>query len=61
MTDVLLIILVAIAFGIFFFFADYYEHKIIPLHASFIAGISVAYFFLIVLPEIAERLPAAPF
>ncbi len=61
MTDILIIILVAIAFGIFFFIADYYEHKIIQLHASFIAGISVAYFFLIVLPEIAERLPAAPF
>ncbi|MFX1426802.1 MAG: hypothetical protein ACFFBE_10150 [Promethearchaeota archaeon] len=61
MTDVLFIILVAIAFGIFFFIADYYEHKIIPLHASLIAGISVAYFFLIVLPEIAKRLPEAPF
>ncbi|MFX0004198.1 MAG: hypothetical protein ACFFAA_10025 [Promethearchaeota archaeon] len=61
MTDVLIILLVAIAFGIFFFIADFYEHKIIRLHASFIAGISVAYFFLIVLPEIAKRLPAAPF
>ncbi len=61
MTDVLIIFLVVIAFGIFFFIADYYEHKIVQLHASFIAGISVAYFFLIVLPEIAERLPAAPF
>jgi zinc transporter ZupT len=61
MTDVLILILVALVFGIFFFIADYYEHKIIQLHASFIAGISVAYFFLIVLPEIATRLPAAPF
>lgn len=59
--DVLITILIAVAFGIFFFIADYYEHKIIHLHASFIAGISVAYFFLIVLPEIAARLPAAPF
>ena len=61
MTDVLITLLIAIAFGIFFFIADYYEHKIIRLHSSFIAGISVAYFFLIVLPEIAEKLPAAPF
>jgi len=61
MTDVLITVLIAIAFGIFFFIADYYEHRIIRLHASFIAGISVAYFFLIVLPEIAEKLPAAPF
>jgi zinc transporter ZupT len=61
MADVLIIIFIAIAFGIFFFIADYYEHEIIRLHASFIAGISIAYFFLIVLPEIAQRLPAAPF
>ncbi|MFW9820705.1 MAG: hypothetical protein ACFFE5_13940 [Candidatus Thorarchaeota archaeon] len=61
MTDIVINILIAITFGIFFFIADYYEHKIIQLHASFIAGISVSYFFLIVLPEIAARLPAAPF
>ncbi|UCC19502.1 MAG: hypothetical protein JSV62_15600 [Promethearchaeota archaeon] len=61
MTVELIVIFISIAFGIFFFIADYYEHKIIQLHASIIAGISVAYFFLIVLPEIAERLPAAPF
>jgi zinc transporter ZupT len=62
MTDNLIIVIVlSFSFGIFFFIADYYEHKIVQLHASFIAGISVAYFFLIVLPEIAEKLPAAPF
>lgn len=62
MTENLIIVLVlSFTFGIFFFIADYYEHKIIQLHASFIAGISVAYFFLIVLPEIAQRLPEAPF
>jgi zinc transporter ZupT len=61
MTIYLLIIFISIAFGVFFFVADYYEHKIIKLHASFIAGISVAYFFLIVLPEIPKRLPEAPF
>ncbi|MFX0022713.1 MAG: hypothetical protein ACFE9S_10325 [Candidatus Hermodarchaeota archaeon] len=61
MTDILIALIVAIACGFFFFIADYYEHKISPLHASFIAGISVSYFFLIVLPEIAKRLPAVPF
>ncbi|MFW9826353.1 MAG: hypothetical protein ACFFEY_01895 [Candidatus Thorarchaeota archaeon] len=61
MTIFLLVLIISIAFGVFFFTADYYEHKIIKLHASFIAGISVAYFFLIVLPEIPERLPEAPF
>ncbi len=62
MTDDLIIVLIlALAFGVFLFIADYFEHKIIQLHASFIAGISVAYFFLIVLPEIAKRLPEFPF
>ncbi len=62
MTENLIVVLVlSFTFGFFFFIADYYEHKIIQLHASFIAGISVAYFFLIVLPEIALRLPEAPF
>ena len=61
MTFYLLVFFISIAFGIFFFIADYYENKIVKLHASFIAGISVAYFFLIVLPEIPERLPEAPF
>ncbi|MFX1375633.1 MAG: hypothetical protein ACFFA0_07460 [Promethearchaeota archaeon] len=40
---------------------DHFEHKLVKLHASFIAGISVVYFFLIVLPEIAKRLEEIPF
>lgn len=59
--NLLIVVILALAFGVFFFIADYFEHKIIRLHASFIAGISVAYFFLIVLPEIAEQLPESPF
>ncbi|MBA7543393.1 hypothetical protein ES705_35724 [subsurface metagenome] len=58
---VVIVIVLALVFGCFFFMADYFEHKFIQLHASLIAGISVAYFFLIVLPEIAERLPEFPF
>lgn len=54
-------IILAIAFGIFFFIVDYYENKFIHLHASYIAGISIVYFFLIVLPEIGQRLPVFPF
>jgi len=56
-----IVLILALVFGSFFFLADYFEHKIIKLHASFIAGISVVYFFLIVLPEISERLPEFPF
>ncbi|MHA2180822.1 MAG: hypothetical protein ACXAAH_05300 [Promethearchaeota archaeon] len=57
----ILVLILALVFGSFFFIADYFEHKFIKLHVSFIAGISVVYFFLIVLPEISERLPEFPF
>jgi zinc transporter ZupT len=56
-----IVIVIALIFGTLFFLADYFEHKLIQLHASLIAGISVAYFFLIVLPEISVRLPVFPF
>jgi len=55
------IIILALIFGTLFFLADYFEHKFIQIHVSFIAGISVVYFFLIVLPEISIRLPEFPF
>jgi zinc transporter ZupT len=56
-----IVLVLALVFGSLFFLADYFEHKIIKLHGSFIAGISVVYFFLIVLPEISVRLPEFPF
>ncbi len=58
---VVIVVILALVFGCFFFMADYFEHRLIQLHASFIAGISVVYFFLIVLPEISKRLPEFPF
>ena len=58
---VVIVVILVLVFGCFFFMAEYFEHRLVQLHASFIAGISVAYFFLIVLPEIAERLPESPF
>lgn len=61
MVNLLFVIILSISFGVFFFIAEYFEHKLFELHASYIAGISVVYFFLIVLPEIAERLPEFPF
>ncbi|HDZ19535.1 hypothetical protein LCGC14_0961700 [marine sediment metagenome] len=61
MTDFVLVLVLALIFGTFFFLADYFEHKLIRLHGSLIAGISVVYFFLIVLPEISVRLPESPF
>ncbi|KKK40145.1 hypothetical protein LCGC14_1011270 [marine sediment metagenome] len=56
-----LVLVLALIFGTFFFLADYFEHELIRLHGSLIAGISVVYFFLIVLPEISVRLPESPF
>ena len=62
MTDsLIMVIILSLIFGVFFFISDYYEHKIIKLHASLIAGISISYFFLVVLPEIGENLPEFPF
>ncbi len=43
-----------------FFFADMYNQHV-NIHPSFIAGISVSYFFLVVLPEIAAEMPTMPF
>jgi len=59
--NVAIVIILALVFGIFFFLTNYFEQRLIKLHGSFIAGISVVYFFLVVLPEIAERLPESPF
>ena len=56
-----LVLVLALIFGTFFFLADFFEHELIRLHGSLIAGISVVYFFLIVLPEISVRLPESPF
>ncbi len=59
--NLIIVGIIGLAFGVLFFIADYFENKLIKVHASLIAGISVSYFFLIVLPEIAERLPEFPF
>ena len=58
--ELIIVLILSLAFGILFFVADFYEHKHLKLHVSLLAGISVAYFFLVVLPEIAERLPEYP-
>jgi len=59
--NLIIILILALPFGVLFFIADYFDNKLIQVHASLIAGISVSYFFLIVLPEIAQRLPEFPF
>ncbi|MFW9879924.1 MAG: hypothetical protein ACFFG0_43175 [Candidatus Thorarchaeota archaeon] len=59
--NLIIVLVLALSFGVLLFITDYFENKLIQVHASLIAGISVSYFFLIVLPEIAERLPEFPF
>ncbi|MBN1214888.1 MAG: hypothetical protein JXA99_05530 [Candidatus Lokiarchaeota archaeon] len=51
---------IVLIFGITFFISDYYDHKHPILPISLIAGISVSYFFLVVLPEISKKIPEYP-
>jgi len=53
--------IVSLVFGILFFVVDFYERKHPKLNISLIAGISISYFFLVLLPEIAENIPVLPF
>jgi len=54
------IIVISIIFGVLFFIVDFYQRKHPKLDLSLIAGISIAYFFLVLLPEIAENIPQFP-
>ena len=57
MNDIILLpIILSGILGFAFFITDRYNEKI-HLHPSLIAGFSIAYFFLNVLPEIARSLP----
>ncbi len=52
-------ICLALTFGILFFLIDSY-HEYFRIHDSIIAGISISYFFLVVLVEISQGLPEYP-
>jgi hypothetical protein len=52
--------ILAFFLGLTFFIVDYYVQKLPRIPVSIIAGISVTYFFLVVLPEISVRLPEYP-
>ena len=51
---------ISILFGILIFITDYYEKQHPKFNISLIAGISIAYFFLVILPEITRRIPQIP-
>jgi len=52
---------ISLVFAVLFFVVDFYERKHPKLNISLIAGISISYFFLVLLPEIAENIPVFPF
>ena len=55
------IAIVSLVFGALFFIIDFYQRTHPKLNISLIAGISISYFFLVLLPEIAENIPVFPF
>ncbi len=57
----LIVAIVSLVFGMVFFIVDFYEHKHPKLHISLIGGMSLAYFFLVLLPEVAVGIPVYPF
>ena len=61
MENFIIVAIVSLVLGLFFFIADFYDHKHPKLHISLIAGISLAYFFLVLLPEVAVGIPILPF
>ncbi|MHA1610942.1 MAG: hypothetical protein ACTSVZ_12165 [Promethearchaeota archaeon] len=56
---VVIAVVLAILCGIILLLIDWFHH-LIRIHESLIAGISISYFFLVVLPEISEGIPAYP-
>ena len=58
----LFLILAYITASFLFFVLEYYHiYSKLNIHRSFIAGISITYFFLVVLPEVGENMPELPF
>jgi len=58
--DLIILFLFSIIFGLLFFIEDFSTKLKIRLNISFIAGVSIAYFFIVLLPEVSERLPELP-
>ena len=60
--DLTLALILGVIFGIVFFIVDIYnENKTKEINTSLIAGITVTYFFIILLPEINSGLEELPF
>jgi len=60
--DLTLALILGVIFGIVFFIVDIYnENKTKEINTSLIAGITVTYFFIILLDEINKGLAVLPF
>ena len=57
----LIVVRISLVMGIVFFFTDFNQKKHPTMHISLIAGISLSYFFLVILPEISQNIPEYPF
>ena len=56
-----IVVVISLIFGVLFFIVDFYQRTHPKLNISLIAGISISYFFLVLLPEISENIPVLPF
>ena len=54
------LVFISLVFGALIFITDFYEKKQPRLNISLIAGISLSYFFLVLLPEISNKMPQFP-
>jgi zinc transporter ZupT len=51
----------SLLFGALFFIVEFYHRELPKINISLIAGVSISYFFLVILTEIAENIPVFPF
>ena len=51
----------SLLFGALFFIVEFYHRELPKIDISLIAGVSISYFFLVILSEIAENIPVFPF
>ena len=52
-------IILAVSLGVLYFIIDFYKEHI-RIHISIISGISISFFFLVLMPEILAKLPEFP-
>ena len=57
----LFIAIFSLLFGALFFIVEFYHRELPKINISLIAGVSISYFFLVIISEIAENIPVFPF